>query len=96
MHLHTAVTPAECPECHQPVPKSRPTNPNDIWEPILRRVAMVAAAIIAIALGASEQLFLASVLVAGALVMWLYWRAEMKRPRCFRCNQILTHRTNAI
>jgi hypothetical protein len=57
---------------------------------------MVAAAIIAIALGASEQLFLASVLVAGALVMWLYWRAEMKRPRCFRCNQILTHRTNAI
>jgi hypothetical protein len=90
------VTREECPECHQPLPESRPINPHDVLEPILRRVAMVAAAIVAIALGASEQLFLASVLIAGALVMWLYWRAEIKQPRCSRCNQVLTHRTNAI
>ena len=78
------------------MPASRPGNVNDIFEPTVRRLAMLAAAVGTVVLGASKQFLLAAVLVAGALVMWLYWRAEQKRPRCSHCNQLLTHRSSIV
>jgi hypothetical protein len=72
------------------MPESPPVDLNEFFEPILRRVAMFAAAIVAIALGWSEQTLLAFVLIAGAVVMWLFWRAEKAQPQCSHCKRLLT------
>jgi uncharacterized protein with PIN domain len=96
LHLNTTVARNECPKCHQPMPESPPVSLSETFEPLLWRVAMVVAAIIAVALGFTDQLMLALMFITGALVMWWFSRSGRTQPRCPQCNQLLTNRENAI